>query len=218
MRTLTKRIAAIVPAYNEEKNIQTVLRVLLQTRELSEIIVIDDGSTDRTGEVARLEGVRVIRQENRGKASAMATGANNTSADILFFSDADLLGLTPRHIMDVIAPVRDGSAGMTVGIRDRGPIGMWMMEHLLPIIGGERAIARDTFLRMTEGTTSLRFGIETIMNAYCKKNRIPVRLVRMKGVGHIIKEMRYGLLHGFIARMRMIGQILKAELFILFHR
>lgn len=218
MKTLTKRIAAIVPAYNEEKNIRTVLRVLRQTRELSEIIVIDDGSTDRTSEVARQEGARVIRQENRGKAAAMATGANNTNADILFFSDADLLGLTPGHVANVVAPVRDGIVGMTVGIRDRGPIGMWMMEHVLPIIGGERAISRDMFLRITEGATSLRFGIETIMNAYCKKNRIPVRLVRMKGVGHIIKEMRYGFFLGFIARMRMIGEILKAELFIVFHR
>ena len=163
MKTFKKRIAAIVPAYNEEKNIRTVLRVLRQTRELSEVIVVDDGSTDRTSEVARQEGVRVIRQENQGKASAMATGANNTSADILFFSDADLLGLTPGHIMDVIAPVLGGYAGMAVGIRDRGPIGMWMMEHVLPVIGGERAISRDLFLSITQCTTCLRFGIERIM-------------------------------------------------------
>ncbi|MDP2630354.1 MAG: glycosyltransferase family 2 protein [Candidatus Uhrbacteria bacterium] len=217
MKLLIKRIAAIVPAYNEENNIRTVLRVLRQSHELSEIIVVDDGSTDQTGKAALEEGVRVVRQENQGKAGAMATGANNTSADILFFSDADLLGLTPGHIADVIAPVRDGSAGMTVGMRDRGPVGIWMMEHILPIIGGERAISRDIFLNIVQGNTARRFGIEILMNAYCKKNRIPVRLVRMQGVGHIIKEVRYGFWTGFIARVRMIGEILKAKLFVLFH-
>ncbi|MBI4600234.1 glycosyltransferase family 2 protein [Candidatus Uhrbacteria bacterium] len=213
---MKKRIAAIIPAYNEEKNIGAVLRALKSARELAEIIVVDDGSTDRTADVARKEHVRVVRQENRGKASAMAAGAKNTEADILLFADADLVGLTGEHVTALLEPVIRGDAGMTVGMRDRSIVALWFMEHLLPVIGGERALARDVFLRMVERHASKRFGIETVMNAYCKKHHISVRLVRLPGLSHIIKEVRYGFWIGLRARIRMIGQILRAEISTLF--
>ncbi len=212
------RITAIVPAYNEEGNIAEVLRVLKKSLELSDIIVVDDGSTDRTAEGAQQEGVRVIRQKNQGKAGAMATGAAHTDADILFFADADLVGLTPGHVTALVEPVIAGGVGMTVGIRDRGVLATWMMENVLPVIGGERALPRDIFLQIVQHHSSKRFGIETIMNAYCKKKRIPVRLVRMEGLTHIIKEVRYGFWRGIIARMRMVREIFIAEMATLFDR
>lgn len=212
-----KIITAIVPSYNEEKNLGAVIRALKESNELSDILVVDDGSTDRTSEVARQEGVRVVRQENQGKAAAMAKGAQHTNAEILLFVDADLVGFSPDHISALLKPVIAGDAGMTVGIRDRGFILMWMMEHILPIIGGERALSRDVFLRMIPNNTSRRFGIETVMNAYCKKQGIPVRLVRQYGVGHILKEVRYGVWKGMTARMRMIVDILITEITVLFH-
>jgi glycosyltransferase involved in cell wall biosynthesis len=210
--------AAIIPAYNEARTIPDVIRAFKASNRIAEIIVIDDGSTDDTAEQARAEGVRVISQANTGKAGAMVAGAKNTNADVLFFSDADLVGFAPEHIEALLRPIFDGSAGMTVGMRDRGRATLWLMKHVLPIIGGERVMRRDVFLRMVARHERARFGIETVMNAYCTRHRIPIRLVRIVGVHHIIKEARYGFWVGLGARIRMIGDIVEAEIRALFSK
>ena len=69
------RIAAIVPAYNEEATLTEVLAVLKATPVIAEILVVSDGSTDRTVEIARALGLRTIHlRENQGKGRAMAIG------------------------------------------------------------------------------------------------------------------------------------------------
>jgi len=209
-------VSAIVPAYNEEKNIGRVIEALKKSSLLSEIIVVDDGSTDATARIAATHGVYVISEKNSGKAAAMVAGAVHTAADILFFADADLLGFGPEHIEALLKPVIEKRAGMTVGIRDRGRVGVWMMEHVLPIIGGERAVPRDIFLRMSRHNAAHHFGIEIVMNAYCHLRHLPVKLIRMRGVTPIIKERKYGLWKGLKARAMMIVQILSAELAVLF--
>lgn len=205
-------ITAIIPAYNEEKNIANVIRAFKQSPLISEIIVVNDGSTDATGNVARAEGARVITQENKGKAGAMAVGAAVAQTDIIFFADADLIGFTPDHAAAVINPIATGRAGMSVGIRGWGNTPLWVMKYVLPVIGGERALRRDYFLALSAHSASQRFGIETIMNFYCKKRRIPVILVRMLGVSQVRKEQKYGLWKGFKARVRMFAEIIKTEI------
>ena len=88
------RVAAVIPAYNEEKNIADVLKALLKSPELDEIIVVDDGSKDKTAEISEKLGVKVIRLSgNQGKGRAMQEGLKATQAEIIVFFDADLLGL-----------------------------------------------------------------------------------------------------------------------------
>lgn len=211
-------VAAIIPAHNEERNIACVIRALKQVSSISEVIVVDDGSRDDTAGVASREGVRVIRQTNTGKAGAMAAGARSTRADILFFADADLVGFTPEHASAVIDPVAQGEMGMSVGIRGWGRVPLWVMQHCVPVIGGERAIARAYFLNCVAHRAARRYGIETVMNAYCARHHIPVILVRMHGVSLIRKEQKIGWIAGFSARLRMFGQILRTELILLFDR
>lgn len=211
-------VAAIIPAHNEEKNIARVIRVLKQVSSISEIIVVDDGSWDNTAGVANREGARVVRQTNTGKAGAMAAGARRTKADILFFADADLVGFTPEHAAAVIDPVAKGGGVMSVGIRGWGRVPLWVMQHCVPVIGGERAIMREYFLKIASHRAARRYGIETVMNAYCARHHIPVILVRMHGVSLIRKEQKIGLVAGFRARLRMFGQIIRTEWILLFDR
>ncbi len=209
----TKSITAIIPAYNEEGNIAHVLRPLKESKLFKEIIVIDDGSVDQTGEVARSHGVRVLTQKNSGKGMAMQSGAREANGDILCFFDADLIGLTPDIVAQLIAPLTNSDTAMTIGLRDKS----WFTHIaplLAPVLGGERAVSRELFGRMMETPFQAQknFGIETIMNAYCKKNKLTVTYVVMPGVTHVIKEKKYGLWIGFIARIQMIFQIVAAEI------
>ena len=106
---------------------------------------------------------------------------------------------------------------MAIGLRDRGRFLTWLLPHIAPVLGGERAIRRDIFLKLS-GKASVDFGIETVMNAYCRKHHIPVEYIAMQGVKQIIKERKYGFCKGFLARMRMVFQILRAEIEVLFNR
>ncbi len=204
--------AAIIPALNEEKTIRIVLQILNQEKGLREIIVVDDGSTDATARESHMPGVRLIRnQKNIGKGAAMRIGALASTADILIFFDADLVGMTPTHIRQLMDPFgKKNDLGMVVGLRDRYNGITYVLRKISPIfmLSGERAMKRNLFLTVSQ--TSTDFGIEVMMNTYCAKYHIPVEYVYLKGLDQVIKEIKYGFFHGFFARIRMIGQVIRA--------
>ncbi len=116
-------LSVLMPAYNEERTIETVLRrVLALAVNLKEIVVVDDGSTDRTpqileklaGEDSRIRFLRMDR--NRGKTAAIARAIREASGDILIVQDADL-EYDPAEIPDVIAPILQGQADVVYGSR-----------------------------------------------------------------------------------------------------
>ncbi len=91
--TPTDRVSVIVPAYNEEKSIASSIESLLsQDYGDYEVVVVDDGSTDRTLEISKkYEGpnVKVVHQENRGKAEALNAGIRSSSGTVILTVDAD---------------------------------------------------------------------------------------------------------------------------------
>lgn len=83
-------ISIIIPAFNEAASIATVLASLREWRARAEIIVVDDASTDRTAEIARANGVRVIQhKQNKGYGAALKTGIRAASSEIVVLMDAD---------------------------------------------------------------------------------------------------------------------------------
>jgi glycosyltransferase involved in cell wall biosynthesis len=138
-------LTIVVPAYNESarlaKTVVTILEYLNNQTLSSELIVVDDGSSDDTSAVADKSmaspgavATRVIRYEpNRGKGFAVRTGLLAASADIALFSDADLsspIAETPK----LVEPIRSGHADLTFGSRalDRSLIGVhqsWRREQ-----------------------------------------------------------------------------------------
>jgi glycosyltransferase involved in cell wall biosynthesis len=122
------KISIVIPAYNEAARIgislQKIIAYLSDRPEESELIVVDDGSTDETGRVAK-EAVaraarlsaRVIRYEqNRGKGYAVRLGLVESRANIALFSDADLS--TPiSEIPKLVEPIRSGEFDLTFGSR-----------------------------------------------------------------------------------------------------
>ena len=101
------KYSVIVPAYKAERTIDVCLTALMSqsvARDSYEVIVVDDGSPDATAEIAARYDVKLIRQPNRGPASARNAGARAASGDIVLFTDSDCEP-TPEWIERMAAPL-----------------------------------------------------------------------------------------------------------------
>jgi len=111
------KITAIIPAYNEEETIGEVVRETLQY--VDEVIVIDDGSTDKTSIIAENAGAKVVRhRENKGYIEALRTGFKNATGDIIVTLDADGQH-PPKYIPKLIEPILKGEADLVIGAREK---------------------------------------------------------------------------------------------------
>lgn len=109
------RIVAVIPAFNEEVAIGSV--VLLTGEHVDEVIVVDDGSADRTAHVAEMAGARVIRHHrNLGKGAALKTGFEAADADVIVTLDADAQH-NPAEIPKLVEPIVRGEADVVNGSR-----------------------------------------------------------------------------------------------------
>ena len=112
-----KGLVVLVPAYNEELTISMV--VMLANKYAEKVVVVDDGSKDRTSELAGLAGAEVIRQPNTGKAGAVKTGmkrCQELSPQCVVMIDGDGQ-MDPARIPDIAAPIIEGKADMVIGSR-----------------------------------------------------------------------------------------------------
>ncbi len=107
-------VSVIIPAFNEEKTVGSVVKTVKKVDYVDEIIVVDDGSYDNTSRVAEEAGATVIQHvTNRGKGSAIKTGFKNSNGDIVVFLDADIENLTSDQISKIIQPIINGEADIT---------------------------------------------------------------------------------------------------------
>lgn len=121
-----KKISIIIPAYNEEETIEKVIRKVLDVNLgglEKEIIVVNDGSEDKTGKILssiiKDEWVKIIQQKHVGKGGALRRGINAATGDLIIPQDADL-ELDPRDFRKLITPIMEGRAKVVFGDRRWG--------------------------------------------------------------------------------------------------
>jgi glycosyltransferase involved in cell wall biosynthesis len=113
-------LSVIIPAFNEEATIAIVLKKVCSLKNLKEVIVVDDCSTDNTHQEVEklgLSNIRLIRLErNSGKTAAVRRGLQEVGGDITVIQDADL-EYDPVEIEDVIRPILENNADVVYGSR-----------------------------------------------------------------------------------------------------
>lgn len=204
-----------IPAYNEEKTVGQVIEEIpkkIPGIKKINVLVINDGSSDRTVDVAREKGAIVIsNKENRGLATTFKRGlekALQMGADIIVNTDADNQ-YDQRQIPDLIRPIVEGKADMVLGSRFKGTIeympsdkkwgnriSSWVVRRVsgLPISDaqtGFRAFSREAAMRMNI-QASYTYTQETILQAAAAKlviKEIPITFRKREGNSRLISNI-----------------------------
>lgn len=182
-------VSVVLPCLNEEKTVGSCVREALKVFEDNgiegEVIVVDNGSTDDSTEIARAEGARVVHEPNRGYGSAYLRGFKEARGEVIVMADSD--GTYPLHMIPAfIRPLRDEGADFVMGTRLRGEIRdgamPWLHRHIgNPLLTrtlnllfgteisdahcGMRAFRRDVLSSINPNTRGMEFASEMVIKA-----------------------------------------------------
>lgn len=154
-------VSVVVPAYNEEDRIINTLQALKEIQYIDKIIVVDDGSIDRTYvNASSVEGICLIKQsQNKGKGQALKVGVQEAlkDSDIVVFADADLQS-SAKEVRKLIEPIINGEADVTIArfpaAKRKGGFGLvkklarygvylYSGKKLSSVLSGQRAFRKE---------------------------------------------------------------------------
>jgi glycosyltransferase involved in cell wall biosynthesis len=123
-----RMLSFVVPAYNEEHELPRALASICDAAETAqqpfEIIVVDDGSTDATADIAKAAGAAVLPVHFRQIAAVRNAGARAARGDVLFFVDADT-SISSCHVRGALIALKGGCAGGGARVVPEGPVPLW---------------------------------------------------------------------------------------------
>ena len=190
------RVTVIVPAYNEARTIEQVLRRLTELDFDAEILVVDDGSIDETVEIvggleAEIPGLRlIVHERNQGKGAAVRTGINASTGDFVMIQDADL-EYDPADIPKLLGPLFDGVADVVYGTRFRG--GETQRAHLFWHYAGNRFLSLLTNILYNTTISDMEVGykafngdlirsIKLVSNDFAFEPEVTAKVLRHKNI------------------------------------
>ena len=157
-----KSVSAIVPVFNEEKTIAKVVKTLLKSNLIDEVICINDGSTDKSLAILKKfkDKIRLFDlRKNHGKGFALAVGIKKAKGEVVTFIDADLITLSDNHIKTLLEPILEGKVKAVLGYPARG-----YLPNVFSNLTGERAYYKKDLVPHLEKMAKTRFGVEIFLN------------------------------------------------------
>jgi len=180
-RTFNQMVTCIIPAYNEESRISKVLIPIINHPFIDEVIVVDDGSTDKTMDILKkFKKIRLIRNnKNLGKTFSVFRGIRASRNNIIFLLDADLINLNRENISRLIFPVVNKDAEVTIALL--GNIAAFR------IIGADSGSGQRVFHKNILKSGMLdrleRYGLESYINQIIISHKLSLKIVDWKNVG-----------------------------------
>ena len=150
-----KCLSVVIPAYNEEPTIRRLVERVLTVPHLLEVVIVDDGSTDKTPQIAEAladehEVVRFLKMpSNAGKTAALKAGFEVTKGEIVVIQDADLEYDT-EDIPELIRPIREGFADVVYGSR-------FMVKRAARVLYYYHYVANTLLTLLSNTFTNLNF-------------------------------------------------------------
>ncbi|MHB0997733.1 MAG: glycosyltransferase family 2 protein [Armatimonadota bacterium] len=226
---MAERVSAIIPAHNEADVIARTVASALAIPGVTQVIVVDDASTDGTAMAAQKAGAHkvIILENNKGKGGALNAGLQSADNDVLLLLDADL-GSSASEALKLITPLLEDKADMTIALFGKVPpieseglaarsggfgvvvkfarfgIKLLTGKQINAPLSGQRALKREIIER--SGGFASRFGVEVALT---------IDAVRM---GYRIEEVPVGMVHrasgrdisGFLHRGAQMVDVFRA--------
>lgn len=207
-----KKFSAIVPAYNEWPRIANVLKILLECEKLTEIIVVDDGSTDHTkSEIEKFENPKIqkiFKEKNAGKSRAIMDGVLASNSEYIVMVDSDLIGLEGKNISDLISPIENNLANTSLSIR-RDSMAICRLCRA-DFLSGDRVLPREIFIKNQNFFTEWKwYGLEVKLNKKILENNWKIANVMFENVSAPDKRAKYGWWQGVKKDLKMQFEVLK---------
>ena len=205
--------SAIVPTYNENPRVLEVLRVLQRCTKISEIICVDDGSTDGSAIAVKQEFGNIIvlqHSKNLGKLQAVRTGIKLCNNKSIILMDSDLKNIIPEEIDRATAIFEKNNLDCLLlctkptSINDRLARYLFRLAH---VATGCRIIKKEVLKRAINNTGRLSYHLEPAQNKYLMENSTKVAYVNISAVG-ILKSEKVGFIKGLLQEIEMWRQVL----------
>ena len=184
-------VSVIIPVLNEEKTVKGVVKAVLASDLVSEVICVNDGSTDKSLEILKNFGNKIVLidlKRNHGKGFAMALGVKRAKGEIVAFIDSDHFNLSQEHIRDLLSPLIDDNYQAVVGIASNPKTGRYKFP-LDVYISGQRAYLKEILLPHLSRIAKAGYGVEMFLNSLVPRKE--KKFVALKGLGHINKEEKW---------------------------
>ena len=207
MRQAPLKVAAVIPAFNEEKSVGEVVKVARAVKAIEEVLVVNDGSIDQTALQAKKAGAKVLSLgTNQGKGEAMQRGVEEVQAEIIVFLDADILGLRPEQISRLLKPVLERRCQMVTGTLERGKQIDRFNDHLEAPLSGLRVVTKELW-EMVPAHFKKGYLIESGLYWTAKHYHLRTKNFILSGLHHLTKIEKQGKAKGVWNYLKMWGQI-----------
>lgn len=186
---MKEKVSIVICAYNEEDTIENVVRKCRKYNGASEIIVVDDGSTDSTGkilkELEKKSGIKLIlSSDNKGKSHAMVTGVESAQNEIILFFDADVSGIEKKHFDQLLNPIFDKKKPVDMVLGSPSETLIDYRVNPFKSLTGERAVRKKDLEPILENIRDIRFGVETYINLHFQAHGKKIKYTLLNGLTH----------------------------------
>jgi glycosyltransferase involved in cell wall biosynthesis len=189
-----KLISAIVPVFNEEKTVAKVVKTLLKSDLIDEVICVNDGSTDMSIDIIKRfkDEIQIVDlKKNHGKGFALVKGIKKAKGEIVTFIDADLTNLSEKYINTLIQPILNSNKKAVLGYPSKNSLVPAVFMNLT----GERAYYKKDLLPHLDKMATSRFGVEVFLNKLFSKRE--TKKVPLKGLTGLYKYEKHGSSNAF---------------------
>lgn len=212
-------ISFVIPAHNEQawigRCVAAAHSAAAATSEPYEVIVVDDGSTDRSGEIAGELGAEVLRVEHRHISATRNTGGRHARGDILFFVDADTL-VSATVVEAALESVRAGAVGGGCVPRFEGRLPLWWRlsqsvfvgaARLLRLAGGACQFCTREAFEATGGFSEDHYAAEDLVfiKALKRQGRVVVLAEPVETSGRSLRNQSFWLIARLLTRLVIVG-------------